>query len=110
MTGWVERGWTDDDGNRWVTTADGARNLGPNPYLSANHGGAVSILDKVNARATEIIGDVEASELRPVVKYGHTLPTADGTCVNCGTPIVYNLRVGLCQHTADTDCADPFPA
>lgn len=29
MTGWIERGWIDRDGNHWVTTADGARNLGP---------------------------------------------------------------------------------
>jgi hypothetical protein len=29
---WIERGWTDRDGQRWITTADGPRQSGT-PFL-----------------------------------------------------------------------------
>lgn len=51
-----------------------------------------------------------STDLLPVAKWGHDVPVASGTCQNCGVSLLYNLRVGFCQHTADTTCTDPWPA
>ncbi|QKW15363.1 hypothetical protein [Verrucosispora sp. NA02020] len=48
MTGWIERGWTDRDGNNWITTADGARCLGPSRFRYQEHGVTMPIRRRVN--------------------------------------------------------------
>ena len=49
-------------------------------------------------------------ELLPVKVYEQKHPLANGVCENCGGEMVYNLSADVRRHTAETKCADPWPA